>query len=69
MPFEAKPYFRNEMSSQVSKIANGVQKSIGLVWDNIEAMFDGENRQKAAEKEARKLLTALANGGVDYGQF
>ena len=32
MPFEAKPYFRNEMSSQVSKIANGVQKSIDRLF-------------------------------------
>jgi hypothetical protein len=69
MPFEAKPYFRNEMKSQVSIIANGVEKTMGLIWDNIEEMFEGENRQKAAEREARKFLTALAAGGVNYGQF
>jgi hypothetical protein len=69
MPFEAKPYFRNEMKSQVSKIANAVEKTIGLVWDNIEAMFEGTNRQKAAEKEVRNFITALATGGITYGQF
>ena len=69
MPFEAKIYFRTEMRSQVSKIGNGVEKSINLIWDNIEAMFEGTNRQRAAEKEVRKFLTALAAGGVTYKQF
>ena len=69
MPFEAKPYFRNEMSSQVSKIANGVQKSIGLVWDNIEAMFDGENRQKAAERKRENFLRHSQTEGLTMGNF